>query len=128
LSFAQGVRKLHDAKLFAVECEDDPDFPGANPTVYTNLWLQIKSKLLAGETGSEPWRRIYFTAFFRGPFLTLETLLPQRGCGHRDDRPALFRKPTGRCKQHSSGGKVNLSASAARAGKKRRIDHEQEHE
>jgi len=49
--------------LFAVGCEDDPDFSGANPTVYTNLWLQIKSKLLAGETGSEPRRRIYFTAF-----------------------------------------------------------------
>jgi hypothetical protein len=50
--------------LFAVGCEDDPDFSGANPTVYTNLWLQIKSKLLAGETGSEPPRRIYFAAFF----------------------------------------------------------------
>jgi hypothetical protein len=79
LSFAQGVGKLHDAELFAVGCEDDPDFSGANPTVYTNLWLQIKSKLLAGETGSEPWRRI-FTAFSRPPFLTLETLLPHRGC------------------------------------------------
>ena len=62
LSFAQGVGKLHDAELFAGGCEDDPDFSGANPTVYTNLWLQIKSKLLAGETGSEPPRRIYFTA------------------------------------------------------------------
>jgi hypothetical protein len=32
------------------------------------LWLQIKSKLLAGETGSEPGRRINFTAFFRPPY------------------------------------------------------------
>jgi hypothetical protein len=58
--------------LFAVGCEDDPDFSGANPTVYTNLWLQIKSKLLAGETGSEPGRRIIFTAFFRPPLLAHE--------------------------------------------------------
>jgi hypothetical protein len=58
--------------LFAVGCEDDPDFSGANPTVYTNLWLQIKSKLLAGETGSEPPRRIYFAAILRTPFLTHE--------------------------------------------------------
>jgi hypothetical protein len=40
------------------------------------LWLQIKSKLLAGETGSEPLRCIYFAAFFRASFLTNETLLP----------------------------------------------------
>jgi len=71
--------------LFAVGCEDDPDFSGANPAVYTNLWLQIKSKLLAGETGSEPRRRIYFTASFQTSFLTKETLLPHRGCGHRGD-------------------------------------------
>jgi hypothetical protein len=64
LSSAQGVGKLHDAELFAVGCEDDPDFSGANPTVYTNLWLQIKSKLLAGETGSEPLRRILFSPHF----------------------------------------------------------------
>jgi len=54
--------------LFTGGCEDDPDFSGANPTVYTNLWLQIKSKLLAGETGSEAPRRVYFTAIFRTPF------------------------------------------------------------
>src|ERR1044071_1801682 len=58
LSFAQGVRRLHDAELFAGGCENDPDVPGANPTVYTNLWLQIRSKLLAGEAGTEPPRRI----------------------------------------------------------------------
>jgi len=46
--------------LFAVGCENDPDFPGADPTVYTNLWLQIKSKLLAGETGSERPAVLYF--------------------------------------------------------------------
>jgi hypothetical protein len=90
LSFAQGVGKLHDAELFAGGCEDDPDFSGANPTVYTNLWLQIKSKLLAGGTGSEPPRRIYFTASFRASLLTNETLLPHHGCGHRGDGPALF--------------------------------------
>lgn len=43
LSSAQGVRKLQDAELFAGGCENDPDFAGANPTVYTNLWLQIRS-------------------------------------------------------------------------------------
>ncbi|HZE12161.1 MAG TPA: hypothetical protein VE086_00250 [Chthoniobacterales bacterium] len=47
---------------------DHPHFAGANPTVYTNLLLQIKSKLLAGDAGSEPWRRIY---------------LPHRFWGHR---------------------------------------------
>jgi hypothetical protein len=76
--------------LFTGGCEDDPDFSGANPTVYTNLWLQIKSKLLAGETGSEPLRRIYFTASFRPSLLTNETLLPHRGCGRRGDGPAFF--------------------------------------
>jgi hypothetical protein len=76
--------------LFAGGCEDDPDFSGANPTVYTNLWLQIKSKLLAGEAGSEPPRRIYFTASFRTSLLTNETLLPHRGCGRRGDGPAFF--------------------------------------
>jgi hypothetical protein len=92
--------------LFTGGCEDDPDFSGANPTVYTNLWLQIKSKLLAGEAGSEPWRRIYFTAFSRPPLLTLETPLPHRGCGHRGAGPALFRKPTGRCRQHLLGARL----------------------
>jgi hypothetical protein len=76
--------------LFTGGCEDDPDFSGANPTVYTNLWLQIKSKLLAGETGSEPPRCIYFAAIFRTPLLTPESLLPHHGCGHRGDRPAVF--------------------------------------
>ena len=66
LSFAQGVGQLHDAELFAGGSQDDPDFAGANPTVYTNLWLQIKSKLQAGETGSEPSRRIYFHRIFPG--------------------------------------------------------------
>jgi hypothetical protein len=54
------------------------------------LWLQIKSKLLAGETGSEPLRRIYFTAIFRTPLLAHEPLLLDRGCGHRGDGPAVF--------------------------------------
>jgi hypothetical protein len=43
LSSAQGVVQLHDAELFAGGPHYDPDFAGANPTVYTNLWLQIKS-------------------------------------------------------------------------------------
>jgi hypothetical protein len=43
LSFAQGVAQFHDAKLFAGGPQNDPDFAGANPTVYTNLWLQIRS-------------------------------------------------------------------------------------
>jgi hypothetical protein len=89
LSFAQGVGKLDDAKLFAGGCEDDPDFSGANPTVYTNLWLQIKSKLLAGETGSEPSRRIFLPHLFAPSSLTDETLRPHRDCGHRGDRLAF---------------------------------------
>jgi hypothetical protein len=75
--------------LFAVGCENHPDFSGANPTVYTNLWLQIKSKLLAGETGSEPPRRIYFAAILRAPLLAHEPLLPHRDCGHHGDKPAF---------------------------------------
>jgi hypothetical protein len=51
LSFTQSIRELHDAQLFTGGSQNDPDIAGANPTVYTKLWLQIKSKLLAGETG-----------------------------------------------------------------------------
>jgi hypothetical protein len=43
LRFAQGIGKLHDAQLFAGGSQNDPDLAGANPTVYTKLWLQIKS-------------------------------------------------------------------------------------
>src|SRR5919197_4530167 len=43
LSFAQGVVQPHDAELFAGGPQNDPDFASANPAVYTNLWLQIKS-------------------------------------------------------------------------------------
>jgi len=59
--------------LLAGGSEDDPYFAGANPTVYTNLWLQIKSKLLAGDEGSGPRRRIYFFPhLFRRPLLRAE--------------------------------------------------------
>ena len=75
LSFAQGVRQLHDAELFAGGCDDDPDFSGANPTVYTNLWLQIRIKLLAGETGVN---RIAVFPFIAIPGATL---------GKRPDTP-----------------------------------------
>ena len=43
LCFAQGVGQLQDAELLTIGSENDPDFPGANPTVYTKLRLQIKS-------------------------------------------------------------------------------------
>jgi hypothetical protein len=43
LSFTQGIRQFHDAKLLAGRTQNDPDFAGANPTVYTKLLLQIKS-------------------------------------------------------------------------------------
>src|SRR4029077_550304 len=43
LSFPQGVAQFHDAELFAGGPHYDPDFASANPTVYTNLWLQIRS-------------------------------------------------------------------------------------
>src|SRR6516162_7213350 len=43
LSFTQGVVQFHDAELFAGGTQYDPDFASANATVYTNLWLQIRS-------------------------------------------------------------------------------------
>jgi hypothetical protein len=43
LSFTQGVGQFNDAELFAGGPHYDPDFASANATVYTNLWLQIKS-------------------------------------------------------------------------------------
>jgi len=39
----QRVRKFHDAQLLAAGSYNNPDFASANPAVYTNLWLQIKS-------------------------------------------------------------------------------------
>jgi len=72
LSSAEGVREFHDAELIAGGCKDDPDFPGTNPTVYTNLWLQIRSKLQAGDAGSEPWRRINYLRIFDVPLLAHE--------------------------------------------------------
>ena len=65
LSLAEGVGQLHDAQLFAGGPHDYPDFASANPTVYTNLWLQIKSKLQTSEAGSEWRRRIFVLAKFR---------------------------------------------------------------
>jgi hypothetical protein len=43
LSSAQGIVQLHYAELFARGSQYDPDFASANATVYTNLWLQIRS-------------------------------------------------------------------------------------
>ena len=43
LRFTQGVGQLQDAKLLTGAGQNNSDFAGANPTVYTNLWLQIKS-------------------------------------------------------------------------------------
>ena len=43
LSSAQGVVQFHDAELFAGGPQYDSDFASANATVYTNLWLQIRS-------------------------------------------------------------------------------------
>src|SRR5215211_2330856 len=43
LSSAQSVVQAHDAELFAGGPDYDPDFASANPAVYTNLWLQIRS-------------------------------------------------------------------------------------
>jgi len=83
--------------LLAGGSEDDPHFAGANPTVYTNLWLQIKSKLLADDSGSEPRRRILFSALLPGSLLRAGTLLPHRACGSPRWRACAFRKPTARC-------------------------------
>jgi hypothetical protein len=41
MSFAQGIRELHDAELFPGRCHDHPHFAGANSTIYPNLQLQI---------------------------------------------------------------------------------------
>src|SRR5205807_2120735 len=49
LSFAQRVREFHDAELLAGGSHYDPHLAGANPTVYTNLLLQIKSNLQTGD-------------------------------------------------------------------------------
>jgi hypothetical protein len=43
LSFAQRVAQFHDAELFAGGPQYDAHFASANATVYTNLWLQIRS-------------------------------------------------------------------------------------
>src|SRR5215472_16184422 len=43
LSPTQSVVQAHDAELFACGPQNDPDFASANPAVYTNLWLQIRS-------------------------------------------------------------------------------------
>src|SRR5262249_32157157 len=43
LSSAQRVLQFHDSELFAGGPQNDPDFASANPAVYTNLWLQIRS-------------------------------------------------------------------------------------
>src|SRR5260370_11656466 len=49
LSFAQSVRQFHDAELFAGGTQNNPDFAGANPTVYTKLLLQIKPSSLSAK-------------------------------------------------------------------------------
>jgi hypothetical protein len=64
LSFTQGVGQAHDAKLFASGPQNDPDFASANPAVYTNLWLQIKS-VSSTANGSAPRRRISIYRNFR---------------------------------------------------------------
>src|SRR5205085_6797099 len=110
LSFAQRVREFHDAELVAGGSHDDPHLAGANPTVYTNLLLQIKSKLQTSDAGSEPWRRIYLPHFFRA-IAGSDTSASSR-LRTRDDEPA-FREPTGSSKQHLCGSKANLHRSHA---------------
>jgi hypothetical protein len=72
--------------------------------------LQIKSKLLAGDPGSEPRRRIYFPATSPVPLLAAGHFCLTTPCGCRGDGRA-FREPTGSSKQHSRGGKANLPVS-----------------
>src|SRR5204863_9710839 len=62
LRFAQGVVQFHDAELLTGGPHDDPDFAGANPTVYTNLWLQIKSSSWVAAATSAMPRRIFVIA------------------------------------------------------------------
>src|SRR5436309_6964577 len=59
LGFAQGIRQFHDAELFACGSQNNSDFAGANPTVYTKLLLQIKSSSWPAE------RECAATPYFR---------------------------------------------------------------
>ena len=60
LRFAQGIGQFQDAQLFACGTKDDPDFAGANPTVYAKLMLQFNSISLP------PGRECAVTPYFPG--------------------------------------------------------------
>jgi hypothetical protein len=90
LSFTQSIRELHDAQLFTGGSQNDPDIAGANPTVYTKLWLQIKSKLLAGETGVCRVVVFLWLSQFSVALGCFRNTLHCRGCEDRGDGPAHF--------------------------------------
>ena len=79
LSAAQRVLQFHDAELFAGGPQNDSDFASANPTVYTNLWLQIKS-VSSRRSGSGPRRRVTFVATSGVAFANARALILRHGC------------------------------------------------
>jgi hypothetical protein len=96
------------------------------------LWLQIKSKLLAGEAGSEPRRRVYFTASFRAPSLTHEHFCLTAAADIAVTGPRFF------ASRLEDVGNIAFEARLICQGlllllvlvleRKNRIDHDHEHE
>src|SRR5439155_24278200 len=101
---------FHDAQLFAGRTKDDPDFAGANPTVYPKSILQFNSISLP------PGRECAVTPYFPGsqsPDSTVAslagTLWHRRSCDcPRRRAHTSNREPTGSCRQHFYAGKTNL--------------------
>ncbi|PYJ21426.1 MAG: hypothetical protein DMF42_01995 [Verrucomicrobia bacterium] len=109
MSLAQGVVQFHDAELFAVGSQNDPDFAGANPTVYTNLWLQIRSSSSPAkrECAAPPY--FHQSQFPALAFAYAGALLLRHGCDSpRRSARINNREPKGSCRQQSCTGKVNL--------------------
>jgi hypothetical protein len=109
LSFAQSVIQFHDAELFARRPQYDPDFASANPTVYTNLWLQIKSSSWPAkrECAAPPYFHLSqfpasAAADAKAPWLRRSCDLPRRSAR------ANNREPNGSCRQQFGAGKANF--------------------
>src|SRR5207244_12514772 len=81
LSLAQGIAQFQAAELFAVGSQNDPDFAGANPTVYTNLWLQIRSSSSPAkrECAAPPY--FHESQFPALAFAYAGAMLRRSGCG-----------------------------------------------
>jgi hypothetical protein len=51
LGAPERIGEFHDTELLAGAANDDPDFACANPAVYTNLVLQVKSSSRPAKQG-----------------------------------------------------------------------------